>query len=132
MHSSPITTGEGYKKAEKFLHLDPVPEIVVVNVGYLLKRLTNGRWKNAVHRVSEPSSRYKNQNENSSIANDVQDEDTLGETIPERYSIAFFSAPDPSSTIEPLACCCSESTPKKWSPIIAGEYLQRKRDQIYS
>jgi hypothetical protein len=51
-------------------------------------------------------------------------------TIPERYSIAYFSAPDPATVVEALSCCCRDRAPKK--SINAGEYLRRKRAAMYA
>jgi isopenicillin N synthase-like dioxygenase len=95
---------------------------IIVNVGYLPIRWSNGRWKNAVHRVSEPP-RWKEQGLQGSKINDILRRDGGGiETIPERYSIAYFSALDPATVVEPLSCCCRDQAPKK--PINDGEYVR--------
>jgi isopenicillin N synthase-like dioxygenase len=54
------------------------------------------------------------------------------EAIPERYSIAYFSAPDPATVIEALPCCCGDQVPKRWKPINAGGYLGRKSTAMYA
>jgi len=102
------------EKSATFLPVEPNPEMVLVNVGYLLMRWTNARWKNSVHRVSAPSRSINS------------------ETIPERYSFAFFSYPDAQSIIEPLPACYNNEMPKRWGPINAGDYLLRKREKFYS
>ena len=114
----------------RFVHIDPKPATVLVNVGYLLMRWSNGRWKNTVHRVSEPP-RWKEQTSQGLKYDDT----TKGshksvETVPERYSIAYFSAPDPTTVVEALPYCCGNQTPR-WKPINAGEYLRRKRAAMY-
>jgi len=102
------------EKSAKFIPVEPNPETILVNVGYLLMRWTNARWKNSVHRVSEPPG----------LAN--------VEIIPERYSFAFFSFPDAQTVVEPLPSCHDTQRPKRWGPIVAGDYLLGKRDKLYT
>jgi hypothetical protein len=45
-----------FEKHGSFTPVKPVPGTVVVNIGYLLMRWSNGRWKNTIHRVMGPSS----------------------------------------------------------------------------
>jgi hypothetical protein len=45
-----------FEKYGSFTPVKPVPGTVVVNIGYLLMRWSNGRWKNTIHRVMGPSS----------------------------------------------------------------------------
>jgi isopenicillin N synthase-like dioxygenase len=122
MSSTDKTRSTAVNESAKFLDVEPNPESVLVNVGYLLMRWTNGRWKNTVHRVSAPPS--------------AEDGDVIKgdneEMVPERYSIAFFSFPDPETNIEPFHCCCNNQVPKKWGSLNAGEYLLKKRTAIYS
>lgn len=105
----------------RFKHIDPKPGTIVVNIGYLLMRWSNGRWKNTIHRVSEPR------------AGTPGEGDGIGDkTIPQRHSIAFFSSPDPETIVEALPGCWSEQVPKKWKPINAGDYLRRKTAAMYT
>lgn len=122
MSSTDKFSSSAVNESAKFLDVEPNPETILVNVGYLLMRWTNGRWKNTVHRVSEPPSAH--------IMNAPEVESS--DLVPERYSIAFFSFPDAKTTIEPLESCCSNQVPKKFKPLNAGEYLLRKRGAVYS
>ena len=122
MSSTDKISSTAVNKSAKFLDADPNPETILVNVGYLLMRWTNGRWKNTVHRVSEPPS---------ASATNARESNDLG-SIPERYSVAFFSFPDAETNVEPLDSCCSDQVPKRWGPINAGEYLLQKRAVLYS
>ena len=102
---------------------------MIVNVGYLLMRWSNGRWKNTVHRVSEPRG-WEDDGFQGSNFDDNSERGAGGvEEIPERYSIAYFSAPDPATVVEAFSCCCRDQAPKK--PIHAGEYLRKKRAEMY-
>ena len=82
MSSTDKTATAAVEKSGEFIHVEPRPRTIVVNVGYLLMRWTNGRWKNTVHRVLEPPRLIDSRG--------TQDIDESGETIPERYSVAFF------------------------------------------
>lgn len=121
MSSTDKISSSAVEKSGDFIQVDPNPGTILVNVGYLLMRWTNGRWKNTVHRVSEPPR---------SVKIDQGTDDT--EMIPERYSLAFFSYPDAQTIVEPLASCCNNQKPKRWGPINAGEYLLTKRAALYS
>lgn len=119
------------EKGERFIPVDPRPGTVVVDVGYLFMRWSNGRWKNTVHRVSEPP-RWKEQGLQGPNCNDTADGNSVSmEAVPERYSVAYFSAPDPATVIEALRCCC-ENQPPRWKPINAGEYLRKKKAAIHN
>jgi len=113
-----------------FLFITPHPGTIVVNVGYLLMRWSNGRWMNTVHRVTEPGGRKplvskgKQGGESAGELADLEKDNR--EMIPERYSIAFFSHPDPETMVEALPGCYDEKKPKRWKPINVGKYLKRK------
>jgi len=123
MSSTDKTTTAGVEKSGQFIHVDPKPGAILINVGYLLMRWTNGRWKNTVHRVSEPPRLVKNE-----LGEEIDD----SEEVAERYSIAFFGFPDAATIVEPLPTCCSAEKPKRWGPINAGEYLLKKKAGLYS
>lgn len=113
--SANTETSAGFEKEGRFRKVEPKPGTIVVNVGYLLMRWSNGRWKNTVHRVVEPP-------------NSESDGD---EMTPARYSIPIFVSPDPATVVEALPGCWSEEVPKRWKPISAGDYLRRKREAVY-
>jgi isopenicillin N synthase-like dioxygenase len=113
MNSMDKTSSAAVNESAIFWDIEPNPELILINAGYLLMRWTNGRWKNAVHRV---------------LMNGVE----AGDTAPERQSVAFFSFPDSETSVEALSTCCSEDSPRIWKPLNAGEYLRRKRGALYS
>ena len=103
----------GVEKAGGFRRVLPKPGTVVVNVGYLLMRWSNGRWKNTVHRVVEPP---------------FSSDDGM---TPARYSVPFFASPDPGTVVEALPGCWSEEVPRSWKAISADDYIERKRRAAY-
>ena len=84
-----------------------LPGTFVVNIGDMLMRWTNDRWKSTVHRVINRSGRY-------------------------RQSIAAFIDPDHDARVECLASCCDASHPPKYEPITQGEYLKQLYDRTYA
>ena len=114
--STSTETSIGFEKDGRFRRVPPKPGTVVVNVGYLLMRWSNGRWKNTVHRVVEPPF--------------SSDEGGNGMT-PSRYSIPFFASPNPATVVDALPGCWSEEVPRRWKAISAGDYIERKRRAAY-
>ncbi|CAD7971792.1 unnamed protein product [Amoebophrya sp. A25] len=77
----------------------------VVNIGDLMQRWTNDKWKSTVHRVVSPKL-FAEQKSN------------------RRQSVAFFFNANEDAVIETFASCVGEEN--KYPPVIAGEYLLGK------
>ncbi|MEO6850332.1 MAG: 2-oxoglutarate and iron-dependent oxygenase domain-containing protein [Mucilaginibacter sp.] len=84
-------------------------EDIVVNVGDMLQRLTNNKLKSTTHRVVNPP---REQMKNS------------------RYSVPFFLHPKSGMDLTCLQSCIDAQHPKKYSDIIAGEYLDERLREI--
>ncbi|KAJ0232983.1 Fe2OG dioxygenase domain-containing protein [Hirschfeldia incana] len=72
----------------------------IVNIGDLMERWTNGLFRSTLHRVMP-----------------------VGK---ERYSVAFFLDPNPDCNVECLKTCCSETSPARFPPILAGDYIKER------
>eukprot|EP01065_Artemidia_motanka_P022283 TRINITY_DN2648_c3_g1_i1.p1 TRINITY_DN2648_c3_g1~~TRINITY_DN2648_c3_g1_i1.p1 ORF type:complete len:341 (+),score=115.08 TRINITY_DN2648_c3_g1_i1:56-1078(+) len=83
----------------------PPPGALTVNIGDLLARWTNDRWRATLHRVSNPKSAAE---------------------WPARYSVAFFTGPHPDTVVERLPCDKCEEEPAKYPPITARGNVERK------
>jgi len=82
---------------------------IVVNVGDMLQRLTNQRLRSTTHRVvNPPRERWHTH----------------------RYSIPFFLHPRSNMPLNVLDSCVSESQPKAFEDITAGEYLDERLREI--
>ncbi|CAK0823647.1 unnamed protein product [Prorocentrum cordatum] len=78
-----------------------VEESIVLNVGALLSRWTNGRWRASVHRV--------------------------GNDAAERLSIVGHSVVfKADAEVEPLPSCVSPESPSRYAPIKAGDFLTER------
>ncbi|KAK7528131.1 thymine dioxygenase [Phyllosticta citriasiana] len=105
----------------QFRPAPPVDGAVLVNVGDLLERWSNGRWRSTVHRVGLPAHLRE------AVEGEKEDEEMLRP----RYSLPFFSAPDPDTIIEALPRCWDEANPKKHPPVTATEYVNMRMNAIY-
>jgi isopenicillin N synthase-like dioxygenase len=121
-----------FEKNGSFNPVRPLPGTVIVNVGYLLMRWSNGRWKNTIHRVVGPPKSMPVRKVFDKPRTTGSDVGSLEDTTPERYSIPFSIVPDPEIMIEALPGCWSEDMLKRWKPIKAGDYLCKKMEVIYA
>ena len=93
-----------------WLAINPPPGAVVVNIGDMLARLTNGVLPSTTHRVVNP--------------------------IPERRGVARYSTPfflhfRPDFLIETLPGCVTPDRPDRYpTPILASDFLARRLREI--
>jgi isopenicillin N synthase-like dioxygenase len=103
----------------KFRPAPPIPETVLVNIGDLMERWSNGRWRSTVHRVVAPP---------------VDERESGGkgkEMLKARYSIPFFATADPETVIEALPGCWGEGREKMFERTTAWEYVQMRMATSY-
>jgi len=76
-----------------------VPDSFVVNMGDLMARWSNDRWRSALHRVlPQPSQRH-------------------------RYSAAYFFDIDYHAVVSALPACVDATHPARYAPITAGQHI---------
>ena len=93
----------------RWIPVSPKPGELVVNIGDMLQRLTNGRLRSTPHRVVNPAP------DRASHA---------------RYSMPFFLHFRPDFLIEALPGTIGEGEMPKWPPIIAHDYLAERLREI--
>ncbi|MFM7396994.1 MAG: isopenicillin N synthase family dioxygenase [Gammaproteobacteria bacterium] len=93
----------------QWLSVNPAPGSMVVNVGDMLQRLTNGMLRSTSHRVINPI-RDRAQNA--------------------RFSMPFFLHFNPDFPIAALSSCVGPGKPEPLPPILAEEYLQERLREI--
>lgn len=96
-------------KEGDWLPIQSLPGQIVVNVGDMLQRLTNGKLKSTTHRVVNPP------------------KEEWGNP---RLSIPFFLHPKPDVSLSVLPQCISANNPKQFEEITAGEYLHERLVEI--
>jgi isopenicillin N synthase-like dioxygenase len=96
-------------KQGEWIDVTALPDHIVVNVGDMLQRLTNGQLKSTTHRVINPP------------------KDKWGTP---RYSIPFFLHPRSEMRLDCLPSCVPVGQAPLWEPISAGEYLEQRLAEI--
>lgn len=92
-------------KDGKWLDVSPEPNQIVINMGDMLQRLTNGRLRSTTHRVVNLSKE---------------------EMLKPRYSTPFFLHPRSDMDLTCLESCIDETHPKQFGDMTAGEYLDER------
>ncbi|MFM7329056.1 MAG: isopenicillin N synthase family dioxygenase [Bacteroidota bacterium] len=93
----------------KWIPITALPEQLVVNVGDMLERLTNGKLTSTIHRVVNPPREKMNA---------------------PRYSIPFFMHPRSEMSLAALENCVDADHPKQWTDITAGAFLEQRLREI--
>ncbi len=93
----------------EWVPVNTTPEMIVVNVGDMLQRLTNGRLKSTTHRVVNPPRE-------------------LWHTS--RLSVPFFLHPRSEFPLNCLESCIDGQHPKQFEDISAGAYLRERLIEI--
>ena len=96
-------------KNNEWIGITAIPGSLVVNVGDMLQRLTNGVMKSTTHRVVNPP------------------REKWGTS---RYSIPFFLHPVGKMPLNALSNCISNDRPKEFEDITAGNYLEQRLIEI--
>jgi isopenicillin N synthase-like dioxygenase len=84
-----------------------IPGAYVVNLGDIMNRLTDDRWRATFHRVVNPPDTQRHRG---------------------RISMPYFVTPDYEATIECVPTCRPASGEVRYPPIQAGPYAASKRE----
>ena len=105
-----IRTGERglqiKSEGDEWADVVPGPGQLVVNIGDMMARWTNDRWRSTLHRVVNPP---------------LTDNDGTS-----RQSIAFFGNPNYDAEVRCLEACTGRDNPPKYDPILAGHHMYDK------
>lgn len=91
---------------EEWKEAPVVPDSFIVNVGDLMARWTNNRWRSTLHRVSNPP------------------RELTGST--RRLSMVAFTGPHEDWEIACLPSCADAANPPQFEPVKCGEYIMGK------
>ena len=93
-------------RQKKWIPVTPCMPEVIVNLGDLMERWTNGRWLSTLHRVNIPE--FKTAQNQS------------------RMSLAFFQQPDWDARIECLPTCLDPDGTAKYPVLTSGRHLMER------
>ncbi|MBT6855754.1 MAG: isopenicillin N synthase family oxygenase, partial [Nitrospina sp.] len=91
---------------KEWIPVTPCKPDIIVNLGDLMERWTNGRWVSTLHRVNIPESKTA-QNQ-------------------ARMSLAFFQQPDWDAKIECLPTCVDDDGTAKYPLVTSGRHLMER------
>jgi len=92
--------------SDGWIHADPVPQTYVVNLGDMIARWTNDRYRSTVHRVVNMSGR-------------------------ERYSVPFFYTGNYAHTVECIPTCLAPGEAPKYPPITVEAHMREMYKRTY-
>jgi isopenicillin N synthase-like dioxygenase len=93
--------------SRQWIHADPVPGTFVVNLGDMIARWTNDRYRSTVHRVVNASGR-------------------------ERYSVPFFFVGNPDHEVACLTNCLGPGETAKYPPTTVEGHIQEMYRRTYA
>jgi isopenicillin N synthase-like dioxygenase len=96
-------------KQGEWIHVVPVSDCIVVNIGDLMQRWTNDVLSSNAHRVTQPEH-----------AKHL-----------DRYSIAYFCTPNSNEIIDVVDSCITETNPKKYPPITTKDHMLERLNRTY-
>lgn len=98
-----IRRSHNSKRSIEWKDVTPLDEHFIVNIGDLMMRWTNDKWKSTVHRVIAKQGNFESS----------------------RQSVAFFFNANIDAVIETIKSCCVGKA-NKYDTVVAGEYLRIK------
>ncbi|KAK5989592.1 2-oxoglutarate-dependent dioxygenase lolO1 [Cladobotryum mycophilum] len=99
-----VHDGEVYKP------IVPKKGTVILNVGDMLERQTNGRWKSSLHRVTAPREIM------------LQEGYDPNATVVDRYTIVYFCQPNADVVIDNFPGCEKAG---RWKPNMIGDWEEK-------
>jgi len=92
----------------RWISVPPIEGALVVNIGDLMQRWTNDRYRSTAHRVRNLAPGRH------------------------RYSMPFFVEPRYDTPVETIASCVDEAHPQQYDPISSGEWILSRFAATYA
>ena len=100
---------ENLERKGSFVEARPMEGALVLNVGDMLERVTNGFLPSALHRVVLPSF-------------ECVSESRTGDETPERYSVPYFFSCDDDSVVRTLESCVRNGDERRYEDVKFADY----------
>jgi isopenicillin N synthase-like dioxygenase len=97
---------QAYTKDEEWRYVVPLPGALVVNIGDLMSRWTNDRWRSTLHRVTPVLS--------------------TDNSVRRRRSVPFFHEGNFDALVTCLPTCTDADNPARYRPITGGDHVLAK------
>lgn len=94
------------QKSDAWIHADPLPDTYVVNLGDMISRWTNDRYRSTVHRVVNASGT-------------------------ERYSVPFFYTGNYAFNVECIPTCLEPGEQSKYPPVTVEQHMREMYKRTY-
>jgi len=94
------------QESQGWVHAEPVPGTFIVNLGDMIARWTNDRYRSTLHRVVNASGR-------------------------ERYSVPFFYTGNYAHTVECIPTCLAPGETPKYPPITVEQHMRAMYQRTY-
>jgi isopenicillin N synthase-like dioxygenase len=94
------------QKSDAWIHADPLPNTYVVNLGDMISRWTNDRYRSTVHRVVNASGG-------------------------ERYSVPFFYTGNYAFNVECIPTCLAPGETPKYPPVTVEQHMREMYKRTY-
>ena len=105
LNQDPVGGLQALNSASEWIDATPIPDSFLINVGDMLERWSNGLFISTVHRVINRSPKH-------------------------RYSTVFFAAPNYHVPVACLPSCVTAEAPAKYEPVLAGDYIVSRYNEI--
>ena len=92
--------------AGDWIEAPPIPDTLIINIGDMLERWTNGRYVSTPHRVINTSGH-------------------------ERYSFPLFFAAEHETIVTPLEACVDADNPPRYAPVQSGLWTNKMITEVY-
>lgn len=89
-----------------WIEAPPIPDTLIINLGDMLERWTNGRYVSTPHRV-------------------------INTSADERYSFPLFFAAEHDTIVAPLSSCIDADHPPRYAPVQSGLWTNKMITEVY-
>ena len=114
----------------EWMTVGATPRTLTINIGDLLARWTNDRWRSTKHRVMRPTASHHHHHQQQQQQQLSPQASSSSSPPPRgRLSLVYFTGPHPDTLVECLPsakCQPSDGGPPRYAPITAYEHVLAK------